>query len=530
MTTPDVSNYIETVHRLSNLGAVVTSVTHGTSQEGFDAEWRVINVLTVEGDLINRFEIFDEADIDAAIARFEELQPQAPRLENTASRVLERFLAHFAARDWDALTEILADDLYSDDRRRVVGAGIRHGRDAEIANMRTAADLGVTKTTSTSLRPAGTAWPLRVSASRAAIRDPRHSASRCSASSRSTPRSGSSAIVAFDLDDIDAAFEELDARYLAGEAAPIRTRGRQLGMNTIGELNRHERGPMIGRFAYADHRRIPFASGEEFGRRGRGTCGHFARRPLSASKAVHALDALGTVATLVIEGTDAHGGELQWGRIILFGSEEPRVEVYEEETSMPRSHGLRNCNRRRGVLKTRQAKWRSASGQLRGPRLGRNGGTVTDDISTDDRRRVVNAGVRRGRDAHIADMRAIAEVWVENITSDRHGDPWRAPRPQSYLLLGPRPGPRRSAPRCSPSSRSTADKRIVARVVFDLDDIDAAFEELDARYLAGEAAAHAHTWSVIARAYAAFNRHELPATTRTGSPSTTGRVARSSRE
>ena len=58
-----------------------------------------------------------------------------------------------------------------------------------------------------------------------------------------------------------------------------------------------------------------------------------------------------------------------------------------------------------------------------------------------------------------------------------------------------------------------ADDRIAASVVFDPDDIDAAFEELDARYLAGEAAAHAHTWSVIAGAYAAFNRHELPATT-----------------
>ena len=34
-----------------------------------------------------------------------------------------------------------------------------------------------------------------------------------------------------------------------------------------------------------------------------------------------------------------------------------------------------------------------------------------------------------------------------------------------------------------------ADERIAALVVFDLDDIDAAFEELDARYLAGEAAA-----------------------------------------
>ena len=58
-----------------------------------------------------------------------------------------------------------------------------------------------------------------------------------------------------------------------------------------------------------------------------------------------------------------------------------------------------------------------------------------------------------------------------------------------------------------------ADKRIAAIVVFDLDDFDAAFAELDARYLAGEAAAHAHTWSVITAAYAALNRHELPATT-----------------
>ena len=43
-----------------------------------------------------------------------------------------------------------------------------------------------------------------------------------------------------------------------------------------------------------------------------------------------------------------------------------------------------------------------------------------------------------------------------------------------------------------------ADDRIAAHVDFDADDIDAAFEELDARYLVGEAAAHAHTWSVIA--------------------------------
>ena len=58
-----------------------------------------------------------------------------------------------------------------------------------------------------------------------------------------------------------------------------------------------------------------------------------------------------------------------------------------------------------------------------------------------------------------------------------------------------------------------ADERIVALVVFDLDDFDAAFAELDARYLAGEAAAHAGTWSVIAGAFVALNRREFPAAT-----------------
>ena len=90
------------MHRLSDLGAVVTHAAHGTSREGFDAEWRTIDIFTVEGDLVNRCEIFDEADLDAALARFEELHPQTRRLENAASQAHERFWACFAARDWDA--------------------------------------------------------------------------------------------------------------------------------------------------------------------------------------------------------------------------------------------------------------------------------------------------------------------------------------------------------------------------------------------------------------------------------------------
>ena len=45
-------------------------------KEGFDAEWRMINLILLDGDLISRSEMFDEADLDAALARFE--QAHAP--------------------------------------------------------------------------------------------------------------------------------------------------------------------------------------------------------------------------------------------------------------------------------------------------------------------------------------------------------------------------------------------------------------------------------------------------------------------
>ena len=82
----DYKVYIEAVHRLTDLGAVVTHAAYGTSQEGFDAEWRGIAIFTVDGDLVSRSEVFDEADLDAALARFEELSRPAPRLENAASQ------------------------------------------------------------------------------------------------------------------------------------------------------------------------------------------------------------------------------------------------------------------------------------------------------------------------------------------------------------------------------------------------------------------------------------------------------------
>jgi len=61
-----------------NLASEGRSSLFGTSNQGFDAEWREVNLLTAEGEMINRCEVFDETDLDAAITRFDELDRQTP--------------------------------------------------------------------------------------------------------------------------------------------------------------------------------------------------------------------------------------------------------------------------------------------------------------------------------------------------------------------------------------------------------------------------------------------------------------------
>ena len=114
---------------------------------------------------------------------------------------------------------------------------------------------------------------------------------------------------------------------------------------------------------------------------------------------------------------------------------------------------------RRGGWKTRQAERPSASSVLRSPRLGRDG---------ESRRRHLQrrspAGRRRrdqhGRDAEIANLRAVADVGITYIDVRGHRDPRRAPRPHSCPILGGDRDRRRSSPRSlsvveiDPTSRS----------------------------------------------------------------------------
>ena len=248
---PDVTFRVEAVHRLTDVGAVCTHVAQGISQDGFDGEWRAVELLTVDGDLINRCEIFDETELDAAIAKFEDLHPQRPRLKNAASQVEQRFLTYFAARNWAALAEILTDDSFVDDRRPVVNAGLWDGRDAVIANLQAVAEAAANITSVIATR-----------GERLAL--------TCIHSSNRDPGQGDFAVdmlniveidtderivahVEFDPNDMDAAFEELEARYLVGEGA-AHAHAWSVIARTYAAFNRHELPSTTTDSVYIDHR------------------------------------------------------------------------------------------------------------------------------------------------------------------------------------------------------------------------------------------------------------------------------------
>jgi hypothetical protein len=317
------------VHRLSNFGAVITATGHGTSQEGFDAEWRYIHLLTFKGDLISRGEFFDEADLDAAVARFDELQAQAPRLENAASQVEQRFFAYFAARDWDAYAEILSDDVCIDDRRHVVNAGVRHGRNAEIANVRALADIGVRSATSTVIAVRGRRLFLGRHCVWGGWSDSEASETLCvleiNAENQIVAR------VLFDADDIDAAFTELDVRYLAGEAA-AHSHTWSLLADAFAAVNRGELPKQMPDWVNIDHRRGPaFATGDMTA---------YIRDLWDDMpdmniyiEIVHRLSSLGAVITQAAHGTSQHGFEAEWRENSIFmfdGDLMSRCELFDE--------------------------------------------------------------------------------------------------------------------------------------------------------------------------------------------------------
>ncbi len=505
--TPRGGIYIETVHRLTDHGAVTTHMAKVTSREGFDAEWRITSFFIVGGDLINRYEIFDEADLDTALARFDELQPQASRLENA---VAERFLAHFAARDWDALAQDFTENYYCDDRRPVVNAGIRQGRDAAIEDLRMSTELGLLKNVTMDIiatrgeRLILTHW-------RGLRRDDDGSQHDALQVVEHDADERIAAAVLFDPEDIDAAFEELDGRYLAGEAA-LHARTWSVVASSFAAFNRQEL--VAADWVTIDHRQTTPFEPSNMTPSIRNIWDLTPNLTIHI-EAVHRLNNFGAVITHEGHGTSLEGFDAEWRAVDILmvdGDSISRCEIFDETD-------LDIALARFDELQPRAPRLENAASQVEQRFLAyfaardwdAYAGILSDDVCIDDHRRVVNAGVRHGRDAEIANVRALADIGIRSATSTviavRGGRLFLG----RHCVWGGWTDSEASEILCA--LEIDAENQIVARVLFDADDLDAAFEELDARYLAGEAAVHSHTWTLVTRAYEALNRRQLFKTT-----------------
>lgn len=507
--------YIETVHRLTAVGTVVTRVVRGISDTGVDAEWREIGLSTVRGDEITRSELFDEGDLDTALARFEELGRPTARLENAASRVGERYLAQFAAHDWDAMAETLSEDFSNDDRRRVVGAGIQHGRDAQIAHMRTVADLWTTKVMPTTIATRGRRLALMRLRFSGRDQGPESFLTEVLGVLEIDSDERIVAVVFFEVDDFDVAIAELDARYLAGEAAPY-ARAWQVIALGYAAANRNEVPGMTPDSVFVDHRAVLAAEREDL-------TGYLpALWDLTPDvrvyvEAVHRLNELGAVMTHTARGTSQEGFDAEWRTVVVGvtdGDLYHRVEVFDESDLDAALARFEELHRQAPRLQNTASQ---VSDRFLAHFAARDWGAMAemtaDVFSSDDRRRVVGAGVQLGRDVDIDNMRAWADVGIASMTSHviaTRGDRLFLGRTRFF---GPEQGPDTFHSEVLGLVEIDTETRVVARVVFDANDLDAAFEELDARYRAGEAAAHAHTWSLLMAGDAALNRYEIPAHT-----------------
>jgi ketosteroid isomerase-like protein len=92
----------------------------GTLADGGEFENLYLYLGSIAGGRIERIELFELDDLDAALARFEALRPDPPRIPpNASTRANDRWWALAEAGDWDAI-RALSEGMAFEDRRRLI--------------------------------------------------------------------------------------------------------------------------------------------------------------------------------------------------------------------------------------------------------------------------------------------------------------------------------------------------------------------------------------------------------------------------
>jgi hypothetical protein len=167
-----------------------------------------------------RFDLYDIDQIDEARARFAEPPAPAPSAEpfaNAASATAAPVIAAIVAHDWQRFAALFADDFRMSDRRRVVQLEL--DRDQYVAFTREVGNWGTGRAESELLATRGERLALQRLVYEFSGADVGPSEIAFLILTEVDARGRIVAYVRWDVEDLDAAYAERDARYEAGEGA-----------------------------------------------------------------------------------------------------------------------------------------------------------------------------------------------------------------------------------------------------------------------------------------------------------------------
>ncbi len=521
---PDVVSCTVEIPRLAPHCALTRSRAWGTDPEGGPFE-NVVDVVTVYSDgRVPRIELFDPAQRERAVARFEELvadQSAGPDPINLAVEAWARAREAMQAGDVAGVVAAMAEDGSYEERRSTPGRLRLVGRE-QVAEMLTV--MGV---------PHG-AWKIdtEVVATRGARLALTTNRSRLEDSTGGlteyenfrideTDEAGSiTATVLHGPDDLEAAMDELDERYLAhvdADCVPLLqtlTASRQA-------YNRHDlealRATFSDDYRLIDHRTVGWGECDRDAHLDR-VRGLLALAPDLGIRYVEVVRLSHRVALVrtIAGGTDEKGGpfEFHFDMLAVYG--DGRVRRLEFFDAEDRAHSLARFEEvvaetseslGSGNLALRaweQSKLNVLHGEV-DPILA----NVAEEFVYEERRapparfrltgRTELAGMLKTMarrpaariDTEVVALRGARLVLTRNTlhgTDARGGGDYEAP----ILRL----------------DEADDAGRFVATVVFEPEDLDAAFEELDARFRARLPAAHQAMVDRIIEARRSYNAHD----------------------
>ena len=495
---PDVHMTMNTIHDLSEQAILYSARVVGEEIGGGHIEL-AFHVLNRHDDTgITAMEIFPASALDDAIAAFRG-DDAAAVLRNACTDAAHRLTELVEARDWTGLRALFAPDLHNEERRRSLSAD---GADP-VENHRMAFDLGARTVNCTVIAIRGDRLALVRNAYRGNDRDREAFEVDVLALAQVDAKGRFVWLLTFDADDLDAAFAELEARYVASEAAAhadvYRTCFR------FGDLYAARdwdglRTLLSDDLTFVDHRPGSFAAvnnPDEYVRLVRMFV-DFVPDVRGRSLVVHALDAHGCVSLVRNSGESTEGSPVEvlfLMMAIVQDDQIARIEIFPARALEEALEGFvalgpapapmidNLCMR---TMRRTNALWEREDWEELAL-------SYAADVVFDDRRPGMST-LTIGRETMLANVRAVLDSGTfENVHTPIavRGERCALFR---YEFLS-------AAYEVDLLVLNEVDERGVVRatVIFDADDLDGAFAELEARYIAGEAAPHAGVYRACVR-------------------------------